>query len=130
MNALGHTLMDNDALHFDDAATLSRDEQRLVTLSAPLSAFNGDFVNSLATGKSDDELREGVAQVWNVHDRASFEEIAQWLAEGGQRSAYQPLWQAITATDAAAQTTPPLVKAAMEAWFPAFFQIKARNNFD
>ena len=130
MDALGHTLMDNDALHFDSAAALSREEQKLVTLSAPLSAFNGDFVNNLATGKSNDALREGVAQVWNVHDRASFEEVAHRLAEEGQRSAYQPVWEAITATDEAVQTTHPLLKAAMESWFPAFFQIKARNNFD
>lgn len=130
MDTLGHSLMDNDTLHVDSAAALSREEQRLVTLSAPLSTFNGDFVNSLASGKSDDALRDGVAQVWNVHDRASFESVAHRLAEEGQRSAYQPVWQAIVATDEAVQTTHPLLKAAMEAWFPAFFQIKARNNFD
>ena len=130
MDTLGHSLMDNDTLHVDSAAALSREEQRLVTLSAPLSAFNGDFVNSLASGKSVEALREGVAQVWNVHDRASFESVSHRLAEEGQRSAYQPVWQAIVATDEAVQTTHPLLKAAMEAWFPAFFQIKARNNFD
>ncbi|UXN76130.1 hypothetical protein N8D56_25950 (plasmid) [Devosia sp. A8/3-2] len=122
VDAIGHTLMDNDALHFDHAASLSREEQKLVTLSAPLSAFNGDFVNSPATGKGDDTLREGVAQVWNVHDRASFEEVAHWLADEGQRSAYQPVWVAITATDEAVHSTHPLLKAAMEAWFPAFFR--------
>jgi hypothetical protein len=60
--------MDNQELHFDttaDANALSGDEQWLVTLSAPLSAFNGDYVNAVLTGKDNDVLREGIADVWS-----------------------------------------------------------------
>lgn len=130
LNSLGHSLMDNDELHFDAAAAVSREEQWLVTLSAPLSAFNGDFVNTVSTGKSDGDLRDGIAQIWGVKDRDSFIETANWLAAEGQRDTYKPLWEAIIATDAAAESTPPLLRAAMDAFFPAFYQLKARNQFD
>lgn len=129
-DTLGHALLDNDKLHFSTGEMLAPEVQWLVTLSAPLSAFNGDYVNAIATGKDDDELREGIAQVWNVHDRTSFEETAHWLAEEGQRSAYLSTWQAIAAVDAATQSTPAVLRLVMDAWFPAFFQIKARKSLD
>lgn len=130
MDELRHSQLDNNKLHFDAAPVLSAQESWLVTLSAPLSAFNGDFVNAVATGKPDEELREGIAQVWGVHDRASFEDKARWLAEEGQRAAYRPLWQAIGAIDAAVQGTPAPLRMLMESVFPAFFQIKARKDLD
>lgn len=130
MDTLGHALMDNDKLHFDTAEVLTGQEQWLVTLSAPLSAFNGDFVNAVATGKDSDVLREGIADVWSVHDRASFEQTARWLVDEGQRSAYRPLWNAVAAIDTATRETPMLLRMAMEAFFPAFFQIKARKSLD
>lgn len=127
---VGHALLDNDKLHFDNAPDTTPQEAWLVTLSAPLCAFNGDHVNSVATGKDDDDLREGIAQVWGVHDRASFEEKARWLIEEGQREAYGPVWRAIAAVDDAVQTTNPLVRLLAEGAFPAFFQIKARKSLD
>lgn len=133
MDALGHALMDNQELHFDtatDAGGLSGDEQWLVTLSAPLSAFNGDYVNAVLTGKDNDVLREGIADVWSVNDRASFEQTARWLVEEGQRSAYAPLWKAVAAIDTATQDTPMVLRMVMDAFFPSFFQIKARKSLD
>jgi len=133
MDALGHALMDNQELHFDttaDANALSGDEQWLVTLSAPLSAFNGDYVNAVLTGKDNDVLREGIADVWSVNDRASFEQTARWLTEEGQRSAYAPLWKAVAAIDTATQDTPMVLRMVMDAFFPSFFQIKARKSLD
>ena len=129
-DTLGHALLDNDKLHFDTAETPSAEEQWLVTLSAPLSAFNGDYVNAVPTGKDNEELREGIEQVWNVRDRASFEQMAHWLAEEGQRSTYLSSWQAIAAIDTATQNTPAVLRMVMDAWFPAFFQIKARKSLD
>ena len=76
MDTLGHALMDNDKLHFDTAEAPSGQEQWLVTLSAPLSAFNGDFVNAVATGKDNDVLREGIADVWSVTSHCSWPESA------------------------------------------------------
>lgn len=133
MDALGHALMDNQELHFDtaaDAGGLSGEEQWLVTLSAPLSAFNGDYVNAVLTGKDNDVLREGIADVWSVNDRASFEQTARWLVEEGQRSAYAPLWKAVAAIDTATQDTPMVLRMVMDAFFPSFFQIKARKSLD
>lgn len=129
-DTLGHALLDNEKLHFGVAETCTAEEQWLVTLSAPLSAFNGDHVNAVLTGKDDDTLREGIAEVWNVHDRESFEQMAGWLAEEGQRSSYLSTWQAIAAIDAATQSTPAVLRLVMDAWFPAFFQIKARKSLD
>ncbi|MCR6476579.1 DUF1266 domain-containing protein [Variovorax sp. ZS18.2.2] len=129
-DTLGHALLDNEKLHFGTAETLTAEEQWLVTLSAPLSAFNGDHVNAVATGKDDDALREGISEVWSVHDRESFKETARWLAEEGQRSTYLSTWQAISAIDAATQSTPAALRLVMDAWFPAFFQIKARKSLD
>lgn len=130
MNAISHALLDNDKLHFDDKETLTGETQWLVTLSAPLSAFNGDYVNAVLTGKDDDGLRESVAQVWGVHDRTSFEETAQRLAQTGQRSAYLSSWQAVAAIDASVQSTPAVLRLVFDAFFPAFFQIKARKSLD
>lgn len=130
MDALGHALMDNQELHFDTADVLAGEEQWLVTLSAPLSAFNGDFMNAVPTGKDSDVLRESIAEVWSVHDRASFEQTARWLVEEGQRSAYKPLWKAIAAIDTATQETPAVLRMVMDAFFPSFFQIKARKSLD
>ncbi|MFM9927695.1 DUF1266 domain-containing protein [Variovorax sp. H27-G14] len=105
-------------------------EAWLVALSAPLSAFNGDRVNAVATGKANDQLREGVAQMWDVNDRASFEDRAAWLAQEGHRTLYAPLWQAIAAVDDAVHTTHPVVRGLADTLFPAFFQIKARKSLD
>lgn len=127
---VGHALMDNDKLHFDAAPDATAQEAWLVTLSAPLSAFNGDFLNAVPTGKDDDDLREGIAQVWGVHDRASFEEKAGWLAQEGQRATYASVWRAIAAVDDAVQTTHPVVRGLADSFFPAFFQIKARASLD
>ena len=129
-DTLGHALLDNEKLHFSSAETLAAEEQWLVTLSAPLSAFNGDYVNAVATGKDDDALREGITEVWNVHDRDSFEQTAHWLAQEGQRSTYLSTWRAIAAIDEATQSTPAVLRLVMDAWFPAFFQIKARKSLD
>lgn len=131
MDALGHALMDNQELHFDTTAeVLTGEEQWLVTLSAPLSAFNGDYVNAVLTGKDNDVLREGIADVWSVNDRASFEQTARWLVGEGQRSAYAPLWKAVAAIDTATQDTPMVLRMVMDAFFPSFFQIKARKSLD
>jgi len=127
---VGHALMDNEKLHFHATPDTTPDEAWLVTLSAPLSAFNGDHVNAVATGKHDEDLREGIAQVWGVDDRASFEEKADWLVQEGQRSTYAPLWQSIAAVDDAVQTTHPLLRMLADGMFPAFFQIKARKSLD
>lgn len=129
-DTLGHALLDNEKLHFGTEETLNAEDQWLVALSAPLSAFNGDYVNTVATGKDDEALREGIAEVWNVHDRESFEQTARWLAEEGQRSSYLSTWRAIVAVDEAAQSTPAVLRLVMDAWFPAFFQIKARRSLD
>jgi hypothetical protein len=129
-DTLSHSLLDNDKLHFSATETLAAQETWLVTLSAPLSAFNGDHVDAVLTGKDDDTLRDGIAQVWNVHDRESFEQTARWLAEEGQRSTYLSSWRAIGAIDAATQSTPAPLRLIMDAWFPSFFQIKARKSLD
>jgi hypothetical protein len=129
-DTLGHAMLDNEKLHFGTEETLTAEEQWLVTLSAPLSAFNGDHVNALATGKDDEVLRAGISEVWNVHDRESFEQTARWLTEEGQRSSYLSTWQAVAAIDAATQSTPAVLRLIMDAWFPAFFQIKARKSLD
>jgi len=129
-DAIGHALLDNDALHYSSDVQLTPEEQWLLTLSAPLSAFNGDYVNAVPTGKDDDSLREGIASVWGVHDRATFEQTARRLADTGQRSAYLSSWKAIGAIDNAVQTTPALLRMAVDAFFPAFYQIKARKSLD
>lgn len=135
MDALGHALMDNQELHFGTANAagaegLTSEERWLVTLSAPLSAFNGDYVDTVLTGKDNDVLREGIADIWSVHDRASFEQTARWLVDEGQRSAYEPLWKAVGAIDKATQETPMVLRMVVGAFFPAFFQIKARKSLD
>lgn len=127
---LGHALLDNEKLHVGPEEILTVEERWLVALSAPLSAFNGDYVNVVATGKDAETLREGIAEVWNVDDRQSFEQRARWLADEGQRSSYLSTWRAIAAVDAATQNTPTVVRLVMDAWFPAFFQIKARKSLD
>ncbi len=127
---VGHALLDNDKLNFDAVPDTTAQEAWLVTLGAPLSAFNGDRVNSVATGKASDDLREGIAQVWGVHDRASFEDKARWLAQEGQRADYVPLWKAIAAVDDAVHTTHPVLRGLADSMFPAFFQIKARKSLD
>jgi hypothetical protein len=127
---IGHAMLDNEKLHFGNAPDTTAQEAWLVTLSAPLSAFNGDFVNAVPTGKDNDALREGIAQVWDVDDRASFEQKAQWLVEEGQRADYAPVWQAVLAVDDAVRTTNPMVRMLVEGTFPAFFQIKARKSLD
>lgn len=127
---VGHAMLDNDKLHFGATPDTTAQEAWLVTLSAPLSAFNGDHVNAVGTGKSGDDLREGVAQVWGVSDRASFEDKAKWLTQEGQRGSYAALWQAIAAVDNAVQTTHPVLRGLVDTTFPAFFQIKARKSLD
>lgn len=131
MDAVGHALMDNDKLHFaKPPEPLMAEEQWLVTLSAPLSAFNGDYVDAVATGKDADTLGEGVAGMWNVHDRASFEEVAAWLAREGQRNAYAPVWQGMRAIDAAAQGTHPVLRMVFDSIFPGYYQLRARPQLD
>lgn len=126
---VGYALMNNDELHFAKTPeALTPQERWLVTVSAPLSAFNGDFVDAIATGRDLNEMREGVAEMWNVHDRASFEEVAARLTTQGQRDAYLPVWHGMQAIDAAANATPAVLRLAFDAFFPSYYLLRARQK--
>ena len=130
MDTVGHALMDNDELHFATAPQCSPEEQWLVTLSAPLSAYNGNYVNAVETGQTQDMLRQGVAGMWGVEDRASFEQTARWLVEEGHRDKYIGAWRGLVKVDAAHQAAPMLLRAVASVVFPGLFMLKLRSELD
>ena len=130
LESVGHMMMDNDELHFAPSPCEDATQRWLVTLSAPLSAFNGDWVDEVATGKDDDVLLEGVEAMWEVRDRASFEEKARWLTEEGHRAGYEQVWRAMLLIDEMRSNTPALMRAVLAVTFPAYFQFKASRQID
>ena len=130
MDSIGHMLMDNDELHFAPEPKCSPEEQWLVTLSAPLSAFNGNYVNAVETGQTQDMLRQGVASMWGVEDRASFEQTARWLVEEGHRAKYMGVWRGLVKLDAAHQAAPLLLRAVASVVFPGLFMMKLRSELN
>jgi hypothetical protein len=131
LDSVGHMMMDNDELHISPSAELADATQRwLVTLSAPLSAFNGDWIDDIATGKDDETIREGVAQMWDVRDRAGFEETARWLTQEGHRTAYEPVWRAMLSIDEIRRGTPGVMRAVLSMTFPAYYQLKASRQMN
>lgn len=132
MDQVGHALMDNDELHFaeEEGGASSPEERWLVTLSAPLSAFNGNYVDAVETGQDPDALRDGIASMWGVSDRQSFEQTAQWLVEEGHRDKYRDLWQALQKVDAAHRSAPLLLRSVASLVFPGLFMLKLRNELN
>ena len=130
MDAVGHMMMDNNELHFAPSAPQDMERRWLVTLSAPLSAFNGDWVDDVPTGKEDEIIREGVEEMWDVRDRGSFEETARWLTEQGHREAYAPVWRAMLAMDQVRRNTPAFMRALLSVTFPAYYQLKVSRQMN
>lgn len=130
METVGHMMMDNDELHFAPAPVQDPAQRWLVTLSAPLSAFNGDFVDDIATGKEHEVLSEGVEEMWGVHDRGSFEATAQWLVQEGHRAGYEQVWRAMLSIDEVRRGTPGLMRAVLSMTFPAYYQLKVSRTLN
>lgn len=83
-----YTLADNSKLKFAEQADLSEDEQWLVALGGVFSSLAGDYVNSIDTGRSNQEIREALRNNWLINDRAAFEHTALRLAIGEKRELY------------------------------------------
>ncbi|WP_239142853.1 DUF1266 domain-containing protein [Variovorax sp. WS11] len=130
MDSIGHALMDNDKLHFAPEPRCSPEERWLVALSAPLSAYNGNFVNAVETGHTQEMLREGVAGMWGVQDRKSFEETARWITQEGHRQKYLGTWRSLVKLDTAHQAAPLLLRAVASVVFPGLFMLKLRGELD
>lgn len=130
LESVGHMMMDNGELHFAPAPCANEEQRWLVTLSAPLSAFNGDFVDDIATGKDNDTIAAGVREMWEVDDRASFEERAQWLVEEGHRAGYEPVWRGMLAIDEVRRNTPAFMRAILAVTFPAYYYMKASRQMN
>lgn len=130
MDSVGHMMMDNDELHIAPDSPTDATQRWLVTLSAPLSAFNGDWIDDIPTGKEDEIIREGVREMWDVHDRGSFEATARWLTETGHRAGYDQVWRAMLAIDAARRDTPTFMRALLSMTFPAYYQMKVSRGLD
>ena len=130
MDSVGHMMMDNDELHIAPNSPTDPAQRWLVTLSAPLSAFNGDWIDDIPTGKENELIREGVEEMWGVHDRGSFEATAHWLTEEGHRAGYEEVWRAMLAIDAARRETPGFMRAVLSMTFPAFYQLKVARTLN
>jgi hypothetical protein len=130
MDSIGHALMDNDKLHFATEPRCSPEEQWLVALSAPLSAYNGNFVNAVETGHTQEMLREGVAGMWGVQDRQSFEQTARWITQEGHRQKYLGTWRSLVKLDTAHQAAPLLLRTVASLVFPGLFMLKMRGELD
>ncbi|CAN7562140.1 DUF1266 domain-containing protein [Variovorax sp. LjRoot290] len=130
MDQIGHALMDNDELHFATESRCSPEERWLVALSAPLSAFNGNFVNAVETGQSPEALREGVAGMWGVQDRKSFEQTARWIVDEGHREKYRGVWHGLVKLDTAHRSAPLLLRSVASLVFPGLFMLKLRGELD
>ena len=126
LDGIAHALLDNDQLHFAGAAAdlHDPDERWLVTLGAPLAAFNGDWLDSLPSRRDPATLADGVAGMWDVRDRASFEARAAWLRNEGQRTAYGAVWRSILAMDVVARSMHPLLRGLIDGIAPQFLEFK------
>lgn len=129
-DSVGHAMMDNDRLHFAPAPCADAAQRWLVTLSAPLSAFNGDYVDAVETGKDNAGIADGLARLWNVRDRASFEETAHWLVEQGHRGGYGQVWQGMLSIDDIRRNTPGMMRAVLSMTFPGYYYMKASRRMD
>lgn len=131
LDTIGHALLDNSELHFDETPSgLSSSERWLVALSSPLSAFNGEYLDSLASRRDEQSLRKGVASMWNVHDRETFLYTARWLTEEGHRHAYAGLWKSLVSLDESIRATHPALRAVLSITFPGFYLAKLRAHCD
>lgn len=89
LSEIAYESMDNKKLHYKANSTLTDETSWLITLSSVLSAFNGDYVNAVESGKDAEEIAEGVSNMWNIRDRESFLQVHSWLVTEGQRQEYQ-----------------------------------------
>lgn len=119
IDTLGHAALDNRQLHFLGDVDLTEAERWLVTLSAPLAAFNGSYVDALQARDDNEFLRQSVAQSWDVEDRAGFEAAAQWLVVGGHRESYFKLWIAMRKMADIRRGANPLMRLFAGGWVEA-----------
>lgn len=84
-----YTIADNNVLKFAEQTDLTEDEKWLIALGGIFSSLAGDYVNSIETGRSNQEIRESLRKNWLINDRAAFEHAALRLAIGEKRTLYQ-----------------------------------------
>lgn len=84
-----YTIADNNVLKFAEQTDLSDDEKWLIALGGVFSSLAGDYVNSIDTGRSNQEIRESLRKNWLINERAAFEQAALRLAIGEKRDLYQ-----------------------------------------
>lgn len=133
IKSLGYMLMDNDELKFAPAAksqSLSPSERWLVTLSAPLSAFQGSWVDAIETGLDEATLRRSVADMWGVASRAEFLETANWLVTEGHRGSYEAIWRLFGTIDQAKASLPKWQRILIELTYPGYYMSKVHGTHD
>lgn len=69
---------------------LTPEQNRLLAYGAPLSLYNGDYVDSLESTSGTDTLREMLEEWWEVTDRQTALETIAWLLNEGQHAGADP----------------------------------------
>lgn len=131
LDSLGYMMLDNDKMHFNpsDAQDHTDSEKWLVTLSSPLSVFNGGFLNTIETGQNKKTISDILNDMWGISDRKSFEEVAEWLTKEGHRRQYQLIFQAIKKVQLIHENRHFLMKIA-DMFAPIMLAIETRKVID
>ncbi len=69
---------------------LTPKQNRLLAYGAPLSLYNGDYVDSLESTSDTDTLKEMLEEWWEVTDRQTALETISWLLNEGQHAGADP----------------------------------------
>lgn len=87
---MSYEQLDNKELHFSTEPNIAKNEEWFVALGSILSSYNGDYINTFDTRYSLESLSEGLSSMWGITDKTSFDKVANWLINEGQRTKYLP----------------------------------------
>lgn len=81
-------LLDNEKLHYNKNSNLVPTDPWVIAAISILSAYNGDFINSIETKNTISEIESGLSTMWGITDQITFNERASRLLAGNTSANY------------------------------------------
>lgn len=82
-------MLDNEILHYNHDVNLMKCDPWIIGLVSILSAYNGDYVNTLETRHSLSFIESGLKSMWGITDRETYDERAKGLMAANCSRDYQ-----------------------------------------
>jgi hypothetical protein len=95
---------------------LSQSQQWVLALGALYPATNSEWLNTMATGEYWQDMIDGLADMWHLHDRESYFAAEESLSSLPSKRAYEAVWTEIRGSFQSYTCLNSKIKSAGDAW--------------